>query len=302
MQTENLFELTYILLEKKQVTASDMAKHFGVSQRTIYRWVDALNLAGVPVFAVKGKGGGIRVSEKYALDKTVFTEDEKQDLLSSIQAFQSLTGNNTSSAISKLKTLTSANINWIEIDFAPWNKKGEEIRNTFNLLKTGILSKRQVKFNYYSGTGFSKDRPVDPWKIVFRGQSWYLYGFCHKRNEPRFFKLNRMKELKILETSILKQSEDFPVPAAPDSDEITLEKFVLLVKPELVSLIIDEYSIEAEEDVLENGATWKKIILNLPKMNWLVGWFLSFGGNLKVLEPTDIANQIQLEVKKMYFN
>ncbi len=59
MQTESLFELTYILLEKKQVTASEMAEHFGVSQRTIYRWVDALNLAGVPIYAIKGKGGGL---------------------------------------------------------------------------------------------------------------------------------------------------------------------------------------------------------------------------------------------------
>ena len=63
MQTENLFELTYILLEKRQVTAGQMAEHFGVSQRTIYRWVDALNLAGVPVYSTKGKGGGIHVSE-----------------------------------------------------------------------------------------------------------------------------------------------------------------------------------------------------------------------------------------------
>ena len=58
MQTENLFELTYILLDKKSVTAKEMAAHFGVSPRTIYRWVDALNLAGVPVYTSKGRGGG----------------------------------------------------------------------------------------------------------------------------------------------------------------------------------------------------------------------------------------------------
>lgn len=83
MQTENLFELTYILLEKKQVTAKELATHFGISQRTVYRWVEALSLAGVPVFATKGKGGGIGISENYALDKTVFTEEEKLELLSS---------------------------------------------------------------------------------------------------------------------------------------------------------------------------------------------------------------------------
>ena len=77
MQTEHLFELTYILLDKKTVTAAQMAEHFGVSQRTIYRWVDALNLAGVPVITAKGKGGGISLAEKYTLDKAVLTEDEK---------------------------------------------------------------------------------------------------------------------------------------------------------------------------------------------------------------------------------
>ncbi|MBO6101224.1 MAG: HTH domain-containing protein, partial [Spirochaetaceae bacterium] len=86
MQTENLFELTYILLDKKSVTAKEMAEHFGVSPRTIYRWVDALDLAGVPVYTSKGKGGGIFLSDKYALDKTLFTDEEKQELLASIQA------------------------------------------------------------------------------------------------------------------------------------------------------------------------------------------------------------------------
>ena len=82
MQTEHLFELTYILLDKKTVTAAQMAEHFGVSQRTIYRWVDALNLAGVPVITTKGKGGGISLAEKYTLDKAVLTEDEKLEILS----------------------------------------------------------------------------------------------------------------------------------------------------------------------------------------------------------------------------
>ena len=126
MQTENLFELTYILLEKRQVTAGKMSEHFGVSQRTIYRWVDALNLVGVPVYSTKGKGGGIHVSEKYALDKTVFTDAEKEEILSSLNALNALSGQ-TNSVAAKFRNLVSSdkNTDWIEIDFSPWNPKME---------------------------------------------------------------------------------------------------------------------------------------------------------------------------------
>ena len=70
MQIDQLFELVYILIEKKQVTAKEMAKRFGVSTRTIYRWVEALSVSGIPVYALTGRGGGIAISENYALDKT----------------------------------------------------------------------------------------------------------------------------------------------------------------------------------------------------------------------------------------
>ena len=102
MQTELLFELTYILLDKKSVTASEMAEHFGVSRRTIYRWLDALNLAGVPVVSVKGKGGGISLSEKYTLDKAILSQEEKLEILSGVQALSVLSGKQNP-LISKIK-------------------------------------------------------------------------------------------------------------------------------------------------------------------------------------------------------
>lgn len=151
MQTEILFELTYIILERKIVTAREMAEHFGVSTRTIYRWVDALNLAGVPVITTKGKGGGIHLAEKYTLDKAVLTEDEKQEILSSVQALQALSGD-SNSAVSKLKAITSANADWIKVDFTTWNPEQKEIKEIFKNLKWAILNRRQVSFDYFSGS------------------------------------------------------------------------------------------------------------------------------------------------------
>lgn len=96
MHTDQLFELVYILLEKKKVTAGEMARHFGVSARTVYRWVEALNMADVPVYAEKGEGGGIRIAENYAIDKAVLTEREKLDVLAGIRTLSTLSLENAS--------------------------------------------------------------------------------------------------------------------------------------------------------------------------------------------------------------
>ncbi|MCI7435591.1 MAG: HTH domain-containing protein, partial [Spirochaetia bacterium] len=132
-----------------------MAEHFGVSQRTIYRWVDALSLAGVPVYSTKGKGGGIHVSEKYALDKTVFTDAEKEEILSSLNAINALSGQ-TNSVAAKFRNLVSSdkNIDWIEVDFSPWNPKMEEIREVFSLLKKAVIDGKTVSFDYFPRDGF----------------------------------------------------------------------------------------------------------------------------------------------------
>ena len=98
MQIDQLFEFVYILIDKKQSTASEMAKRFGVSTRTIYRWIDALSVSGVPVYSLKGRGGGIAISEKYALDKRILSEEERLAIVSSVKAFNSLAGNPSSAA------------------------------------------------------------------------------------------------------------------------------------------------------------------------------------------------------------
>ena len=76
MQIDQLFEFVYILIDKKQVTAKEMSKHFGVSTRTVYRWLEALSVSGVPVYSLKGRSGGIAISEKFAMDNTVLSEEE----------------------------------------------------------------------------------------------------------------------------------------------------------------------------------------------------------------------------------
>lgn len=303
MQTENLFELTYILLEKKQVTASEMAQHFGVSQRTIYRWVDALNLAGVPIYSSKGKGGGIRVSEKYAIDKTVFTEEEKQELMAGAKALENLSGNNVS-AIAKLKTLTKKNADWIQIDFAPWNLKMTEIKDYFNILKDAIINGKKVQFEYFSSKGACGSRTVHPWKIIFRGQAWYLLGYCEAKNENRFFKLSRMKNPVILASSVSEEFQNSVVPEYDDFAYSNLENVTLKLKVQNqdVYRILDEFKVDLIEDSSENGENCKILTLTIPKFYWLIDYLLSFGSRLKVISPEEIRTELFEEYRRCMNN
>lgn len=307
MQAENLFELTYIILERKIVTAGEMAEHFGVSTRTIYRWVDALNLAGVPVITTKGKGGGIQLVEKYTLDKAILTEDEKQEILSSVQALQALSGDSASlgnfrGVISKLKAITSANADWIKVDFATWNPEQNEIKEIFKKLKWAILNRRQVSFDYFSGSSDYSKRQVDAWKIVFRGQAWYLYGFCKLRSAPRYFKLSRMRNLQILKDGITVEEKDFPEEENGSGnyagDKTT--KFIQLkvrVSDSEVYRILDEYKVDIIE---ETGDSAKILTLTVPDIYWIKSWILSFGAFMQVLEPEKIRMEIREEIEKMH--
>ena len=91
-------------------------------------------------------------------------------------------------------------IDWIQVDFSRWSENSVE-KNNFNLVKNAILNKRLLLMDYYSGNGTHMKRTVEPMKLVFKGQDWYLFSFCIVREDFRIFKITRMKNLEALDES-----------------------------------------------------------------------------------------------------
>ena len=117
-----LFEIIYILLNKKSTTARELAEHFGVSQRTIYRDVDTLSLADIPVYTEKGKGGGISLLPDFVLNKSILSEQEQNEILSALQGLSSVKTTETDQVLKKLSTIFNKNtVNWLEVDFSDWS-------------------------------------------------------------------------------------------------------------------------------------------------------------------------------------
>lgn len=291
MKINRLFEMVYLLLNKESITARELAAHFEVSSRTIYRDVELLSSAGIPIYMTKGKGGGISLLPDFILNKTVLTDGEKLDILSALHAVEAVSLDQTNTAVQKLSSLFgNTNADWVEVDFSGWADAGEEAR-LFNLLKTAIISKKKVAFQYHSIEG-SMQRTVEPMKLCFKGQSWYIYAFCTVRQDYRFFKLRRMKGLQLL-------GEHFErtAPAKIFNDgKVFQDDFVtvtLKLAEKMAYRVFDEFS---QYKMLPDGGFI--VQLTMPRGDWVYQYLATFGEYCEILEPEDIRLETKDKLQK----
>lgn len=288
---QRLFEILWYLTSHSGATAGELAERFGVSRRTIYRDVDALSLAGIPIYAEKGKGGGIRLLPDFVVDKSLFSEAEQRQLLSQLHSLSSIGTPDTQSLLDKFSAMFGPRDSWLEVDFSPW-AGGEESRNLFRQLREAIISQRVVRFDYTGEQGVSR-RTVEPYKVLFRGQGWYLHAFCLTRQDYRYFKLNRIFNLSITSDSVLaRPSPESPKPYAGKPLHIKL-----CFNAASRYRVVDEF----RHDQITKQADGSFLVEwdCPPEGDWLVGYLLSFGSGLNVLEPQALRSSVQSELQSM---
>lgn len=290
MQINRLFEIVYILLDKKTVTSKELAERFEVSTRTIYRDVETLSSAGIPVYMSKGNGGGISLLPDFVLNKAVLTDEEKEDILSSLKAVNAVNLGRSDTALNKLSSLFGElNTDWIEVDFSSWANAQNE-NEIFNTVKSAILGKRVISFSYASARGQQTVREVEPLKLCFKSGAWYLYGYCKSRCDFRFFKLRRIRELCVLAENFQRKS-----PSQIFSEEnVFREEYVKLklkLSAQVAYRVYDEFDCYEEQ---EDGSFIAEI--NYPKGEWIFYYIATFGSQCEVLEPEDVRNDVKTEL------
>lgn len=300
MQISRLFEIVYILLDKKAITANELAEHFEVSVRTIYRDIDVLSSAGIPIYASQGKGGGIALLDDYILNKSVLTENEQNEILFALQSL-TVTGNpETDKVFSKLSSLFNKNrMNWIEVDFSSWGSSKNQTCQ-FTILKDAILNYRVIEFEYVNSSGEKISREVEPVKLVFKVNAWYLHGFCLYRNAYRTFKISRMSQVQVTQEHFTKRPEQFEEIQEQSSQGWIQVK--LKISAAGAYRVYDEFS---EKEIAKNQDGSVTVATSLPETKWLISYLLSFGADVEVLEPQQIRDRIQdqaQEILKKYKN
>ncbi len=296
MQIHRLFEIVYILLDKKTVTAGELAQHFGVSRRTICRDIDTLSGANIPIYTERGKGGGISLMPNFVLNKSLLSEQEQKEILTALQGLSSIRTDQTDQVIHKLSTVfQKTTTNWIQVDFTGWSQE----EDFWSDLKSAILEQHVVQFDYYNSYGEKSLRRVQPLQLWFKARSWYLKAFCLDKQALRLYKLPRMKNLLVTEDRFTATEVDEIV---KDSQTEELEK-PLAVKLHIGQTMAYRVYDEFYESMVEKQPDGSFIItVSWPIDNWLIGFILSFGRQIKVLEPKFLAASVQEEARKIAEN
>ena len=287
MKDNRLFRILYYILEKEKVTANELAEKFEVSVRTIYRDIDSISSVGVPIFTTQGKGGGIKIDNEFILNKSLFDANEKEQIIAALQGLEKTNEAYKSELITKLSALFKIkNSNWIEIDFTSWGSNNT-YQDLFNALKTTIINKNIISFSYNSSKGEKINRKVKPIRLLFKEQDWYLYGFCLLRNDFRYFKLSRMKDLEVLAMNYEDNFENMVLKREIKHEDIVNIK--LKFNKSVEFRVYDEFNEAIVED--EKGNLYVEI--KIPNNYKLYNYIFSFGSNVEILEPKEIRNQFK---------
>lgn len=296
MQINRLFEIIYLLLNKKFTTANELAEHFEVSVRTIYRDIDTLSLAGIPIYALQGKGGGISLLEHYVLDKSVLSEREQNEILYALQSLTVTQVPEADKVLAKVSSLfKKSRTNWIEVDFSPWGSDDKGF-SQFTLIKDAILSHKIIEFNYFGSSGEKTARRVEPMKLIFKINAWYLQAFCLTRNELRMFKIVRMADVQITEDLFTQMIPE----SLPDGGQLQeTQKWIELclnISADGAYRVYDEFK---EKEITKNSDGSFTIMTTLPESDWLIRYILSFGSEAEVKSPQHIRDMLQFELNKI---
>ena len=293
MKESRLFKIVYYILENGRITAPELAKKFEVSVRTIYRDIDVIRSAGIPIYVTTGRNGGVQILENYVLDKAFFSEKEKQDILAALQSVSVVSNTYEKDMLTKLSALFNVNSdNWFEVDFSRWGSK-EQDNTTFELLKNAVISHKAVCIMYVNSWGNKSKRKIYPIKMMYRAKEWYIKAYCIDRADFRIFKFNRIIEMQIL-------SEEFTPMEYPKSADEPKQKYntiSLCFPKEMAYRVYDEFEASDIKE-MENGDLI--VTTEMPEDNWLIGYLLSFGTQVTVIEPAYLKKILSDEAKKIY--
>lgn len=293
MQQSRLFKIVYHLLNKGQATAPELAKMLEVSVRTIYRDIDSLSSAGVPVYAQTGKKGGVYLMPGFVLDKAVLSQQEKQEMLTALQSLNAAQSMQYQEVLSKLCAVFNENVeNWLEVDFARWGDH-ESDNAKFALLKTAILQHQAVIIRYAGGYQQAGERKIYPLKLCYKSKAWYLKAYCTQRKGFRLFKLTRILGCTVTEEKF----SGYTFPQLPDTPSPKYDIVLLQFTPEMASRVYDEF----EDTHVQRQPNGDFIVrAALPQDGWLVGFVLSFAAQVTVLSPPSLKQAVAEQAKLIY--
>ena len=291
MQESRLFKIIYYLMENGKSTAPELAEKLEVSIRTIYRDIDIISSVGVPIYVTTGRNGGIQIDDSFVLDRLILSDKEKEDIITALKSV-SIVDDHNSDTLSKLSAIfNTKNEDWLEVDFSRWGNKAQD-NTMFQKLKEAIISRKMLCIVYANTRGEVIERVICPLKMVYKAKNWYIKSFCMNKSDFRIFKLTRIIQARDME----KNFSPMEFPQEKKEMKVNYENVILRFPQRMTYRIYDEFEVdEIHQD--DNGDFI--ICAPMPIDEWLIGYLLSFGSKVCIIEPKYLKKIVYNEAKKI---
>ncbi|WP_017413340.1 helix-turn-helix transcriptional regulator [Clostridium tunisiense] len=304
MKIDRLISIIMVLLQRKKISATKLAEMFEVSPRTIYRDIETINSAGIPIITYPGINGGIGIMEEYKIDKKLFTTSDIETLLIGLGSISNaITNDEIINTLAKVKGLVpdeqirdiELKSSQITVDLTPWigNK---DLQPNLEKIKKALNDKKILSFEYLKGNGKRSNRRVEPYRLVLKELHWYLQGHCDLRQDFRTFKLSRISALEILEDTFIPREFHVKSLGSWDYIEKNIITIKLIVHESLREKMVEhcgEENIQPYED--------NKFIVNFPFTEDDFGYnlLISFGDKCECLEPMQVRQEVISRIKNL---
>jgi len=302
MKVDRLVSMIMILLDQERIGAQELADMFEVSPRTIYRDIDAINMAGIPVCSVPGVGGGFEIMQQYKIDKKVFSSADLSAILMGLSGLSGMIrGDELVNALAKVKSFIPAGqakeielkANQIAVDLSPW-MGNRNIQPYLEIIKTALQENRLLSFEYTDRYGNKTTRTAEPYQLVLKGSRWYWQGYCHTRNDFRLFRLSRTSNLQIREECFTPR--DYPKPQLDFTDG--LAEMQTTIKIRIHKSVMDQVlDYCTEEHFAPDGNEHYLVSFPFIENDYYYHILLSFGDQCECLEPLHIRAEMKRRIQ-----
>lgn len=289
MKIDRLIGILSILLQEEKKTAPELAERFEVSRRTINRDIEDLCKAGIPIVTSQGTGGGISIMDGYRMDRTVLSTKDMQMIMAGLRSLDSVSGRHYyGQLMEKIKAGSSEFVSGSDsmlIDLSSRYK--DSLASKIELIQDAIDLGKSLRFEYFSPKGNSK-REVQPYYLVFKWGSWYMYGYCLWRQDFRMFKLNRMAN--VTHASDFDKAKDVPMPDLSGEKVFPpRNKVKAIFDASLKWHLIEEYGIESFVELTDGSLLFEH---EYADDEGVLSWMLSMRDKVTVLEPEYIKKKL----------
>ncbi|WP_411680516.1 helix-turn-helix transcriptional regulator [Clostridium thailandense] len=309
----HLLEMIITLQYKGLTTAADLAEALEVDKKTIYRYINSLNKANIPVHTKKGRYGGFYIDKEFYMKPSKLSEEELQALLMATQILTEKNGfvleKNLQTAVSKIKNICINDNEELkclnETGFFRMNKIGnlQDLEDKISKINYAINRGRSISINYFSLNRSSLTvKKVDAYSLLFREGGWYIIGYCHMNNTVETFKLSRIKTLKVTE-------EIYMIPRTFSLKEYLNNNWGVFKGEKIkVSIKFDKnvsdfikngkWHINQQIEDQEDGS----ILLNLylDDTEEIKNWVMSLGKYAEIVEPKKLRDELKMEIEQIY--